>query len=753
MVWRSACLALAAFFSACQPPAPSVPASPDAASPPAAIAAAPVAAQQPAPPATGENRWAAMRAVEAECDACHPDESTAWRASQMGRSLLAYGSAHPPPRVEASTGEFLHTRTGLRYGVRVDATGRPIFLDGTSSLAAADGPPVERPADYLIGSGAHTRSYLWVAGDAVFEAPLTWYTSRHAWGPSPGYDVPDQPGLYREVGPDCLLCHADPAPFRPGSLNRYDRPAPGPLGCTRCHGDSRAHVKARQDNRKTDDPVNPPKLSPDRRGDVCDQCHLQGAVRIARDGRVFGEFLPGEVLSDSVAVFFRENAGQTFGIASHGERLRRSRCGHGTLTCTQCHAPHDLHAPKDRSAPCRQCHGERHRACSGGGGPDCVGCHMHRAQTADIPHVAMTDHNIRVHPEAEGLLPPKSMGELFRVGLDPAAAGTPEERLLLGRAYAEAARVGNGDVAHDRDRALELLVPALAVHPESVEGWSDLASMRQLLGDRPGVREALQHAFSLRPGDVRIARSTASARFGDGDYPGALAAADGGLQTEPESVPLLLLRANILAALGRRDEAATALGTASRLRPGDAEVLLAQGVRAELSRDLPAAERAYTTATRHGPLNVPAWLSRFRTSATLGHWRAAQEAADGALAAVHNRGPVPDGLNVRLTAAHALAQAQLGQLGPAATEAVGLLTLGLKEPWAAHAMAVVSLKAGKPDAALQFLDQAVSWAPEDGPTWATLALALRKTGKPDLADRARLQARRFGVPDPDPRHP
>lgn len=735
-------LALALCLAACARPADESPTGPPSAAP-AASATAPMTA----PPSVATARpldWGALRAAESECVGCHPDQVTAWQASPMGRSLLAYGGERPPSRVEKPKATYIPPRGGQKFTVELDAAGVPAFRDEAVPEAAP------RAARFLIGSGEHTRSYLWAEGDALFEAPLTWYPSRKVWGASPGYEIADHPGLFREIKPDCLFCHADPAPHVAGSLNRYGAPAPAAIGCTRCHGDARAHVVDRQAGLKTNDPVMPSKLEAARRADVCDQCHLVGAVRLTRDGRAFGEYLPGDRLADSVAIFVRLQPGSAFGIASHGERLRRSRCGEGKLTCTQCHAPHAPHGGPDRSAACRNCHGETHRACRGGGGPDCAGCHMQRAQTSDIPHVAMTDHLIRVRPEETNTTPEHASGPLVWVAHPEPTPSDPEARLLLGRAYAESARSGGPDIETDRQRATELLTGALTDLPNSAEGWADLASMHQLASNRAGLDAAIEKAFALGPGDVRIARATAASRLTAGRAAEALHAVDAGLATEPDSVALLLARANALVLLQRRAEARAAFERAWRLRPGEPDVLLARGLLAELDRDSEGAADAYGRATRRAPLNVPARLNHYRLLSLLSRWTEALKTIDAAFEAVKGRGQIPPALLDRLTAARALARARLGQSDKAATEAVGLLTRGLQEPWAAMAMGVVAREAGQHDASLKFLDQAVAWAPEDGVAWALLAETLTATGKADLAARATAQAERLGARKPAP---
>lgn len=267
---------------------------------------------------------------------------------------------------------------------------------------------VEKRIDYVIGSGAHARSYLHRTGEGkLVELPVSWYSEKGGyWAMSPGFDRADHQDFRRAVQQDCLFCH-----------NGYPSPgAPVPEGidCQRCHGPGKAHVDAAGKGPI----VNPARLGRERQLEVCLQCHLETTSSplphmVQRYDRAPFSYRPGEPLGDTF-LYFDHAPGKLrdskFEIAHAGYRLRQSACFQKSeMTCTTCHNPHDIpraeQAAKRYKAVCRNCHAAAHAQQSAGQG-NCADCHMPKRRAGDAVHVVMTDHYIQRRKPAGDLLAP-----------------------------------------------------------------------------------------------------------------------------------------------------------------------------------------------------------------------------------------------------------------------------------------------------------------------------------------------------------
>ena len=345
----------------------------------------------------------------------------------------------------------------------------------------------EHRVEYFIGSAAAGRSYLYSWDGFLFQAPITWYSQKTRWDVSPGYERDDVPRWNRPIEPSCLNCHASQARPIYGTQNRYTDPpfAQNGIGCERCHGPASEHVRG---DAKL---VNPAKLGPPRRDDVCSQCHLTGEVRIDKTGKKLGMYRPGDKLGDYVSHFFYEGGAQAgLKATSHVERIDASRCklvSGDKLWCGACHDPHTVPSQALRVTwfreKCMKCHEEAHRREE-----NCVGCHMPRERVVDGGHGVLTDHSIPRRPRT-------------RI---PASEGTQSWRLTgpdmssreLGLAYAEVAlRTG------DR-RQSEEAVRLLTTVPLDAAVAVRLADLYQRKGNQKSAQTLYETALKLDPNSV-----------------------------------------------------------------------------------------------------------------------------------------------------------------------------------------------------------------------------------------------------------
>ncbi len=641
--------------------------------------------EAPTPPEPATPKTGAAPEAAPECEDCHPDEVEAWRASPMGRSAGPYAGKLPKA-------EVVHPVTGATYSFEQGA-----FSERTP------GHTETRRATGFIGSGSHTRSFVWSEGETDYELPLTWYAKPAAWGLSPGYQAPAHPRFRRSIGAECVACHATPVK---GALQ--------PIDCGRCHSGAEAHARGRMAGKAT--PVGQPTR------ETCEGCHLQGAVRLLLPGRKWTELHHGARPNALRAVFVRQGAGKAVGIASHGERLRLSSCGGAEAGCVGCHRPHTK--DHDAQAACRSCHATKKRCSAPKSGADCAGCHMVRIATSDIPHVAMTDHFVRTRPEATPALPKDA--RLVRLGeVSPKDAAA---KVLLGRAYTEAFRAEARPA--DLQRAARWLREGISEAP-SGEAYYDLATVERLLQRLPEARRAIDSALAQDPTPA-VRAAAAAIRLKSQDAAGALAAVP-----EPSTLEEWVQRAHALAALGRFPEARAAAEQATTLRPGSAKAWRGLAVVLSAGAD-PAALGALRSAAAKDPGDLEAASELAARLAMLG----ANAEAKAELARARKLGgggPFLEVVEARLALAAGDRKTALMRVNSA-------IVLDREVRGSMAVLGLAALAADEKETAMAALDRAVTQQPMDAGAWLGLATLLEGAGQQDIAQRARKQARRLMAP-------
>ncbi len=651
-----------------------------------------------------------------DCADCHPDEATAWASQPMGRSI----SRVVPERLktEAKTA-VVHHKTQERFTVRLERD-RLVF----------EGPNgVRRPADWTIGSGAHTHSFATEIHGGLQMLPLTWYTSKQSWQMSPGYETEKHPGFHRAVNTECLYCHSRQVPEEYGDSTRFDARQIGPIECIQCHRDAQKHARSQSLGKQKSVGV-PSKLTPELSADICGYCHLQGPARLLRDGRSWGDFKPGDRLGDTVAVFAYERPSAEFGIVGQAERLRRSRCAtvdRRAGTCITCHTPHSVTASPPEQA-CVTCHQENGHSCSGSKKQQCAECHMARAQTQDIPHVSMTDHFIRRRPTELGS--PKERGPLRWVNR-PNGVSDVEASSLLGRAYAEVAR-RTGSAA-DRDTAIRYLEASLKLRPESPRGWFDLASMRRARGDAAGANSAAESAFARSPSTPKFAMAVAQTRIAAGKFADAKSAAFRAAKLAPNTLEPWVLQAQIAITQGDEPLFRKANAQVRRLRPKQGVAANLEGVWLLSRRQLSRAIRAFEEAIRQTPHSRQYLNNLCKTLVRAELWKQILKTCDGEQRASATTGYL------------AWALLKLGRDAEAAKAALRAMSTG--SPEANYVLGHLAMKSNRLEESAEFLGRAAQAMPSSQAPLRDLITVLTQLNQTRLAEAARERLLRIEAQD------
>ena len=351
--------------------------------------------------------------ADSACASCHQSKYASYQGVGMAQSMLK-------PRAEVMIEDFRNARffhkASQCWFEMTWKDGKLTFRRWQVDAGGKRINEIAQQVDWIVGSGHRSRVYLYrTPSGELFQLPVAWYSQERAWGMAPGYDRADNDGVTRTIRRECLFCHNAYPDVPAGSdvhwaPQRFPAEMPEGTGCQRCHGPGADHVSMAMSGERTAAVraaiVNPARLTPARRDDVCFQCHLQPAVSMIgprRFERGDYSFRPGEALSDYMLHVDIDEPGrprdQRFEINHHAYRLRQSLCYiKGGITCISCHDPHQPLKKDPRLANvvgvCLGCH-QRHTASN-----DCVRCHMPARRAQDVVHVVMTDHRIQRRPPA-----------------------------------------------------------------------------------------------------------------------------------------------------------------------------------------------------------------------------------------------------------------------------------------------------------------------------------------------------------------
>ncbi len=520
----------------------------------------------------------------AACSECHAKIAELYRSSGMGRSLARIENASPLED-DATANEF---SSDGRHHYSVERRSDGVFHH--ERREDQDGQTVYDQAvkiDYVLGSDNQGRSYLIDRDGLFFMSPIGWYSRASRWDLSPGYKLPSHQRFERLVTEGCLECHAGRMNTVVGSENRFQQPPflEEAIGCERCHGPGKDHVQYRRGNSMIgpDPIINPARLDPARREDVCNQCHLQGEGRYPREGCHFGDFRPGQRLEDVYVVLVQGTRatgdGQTQAV-SQVEQMRSSTCfqkGQGRFGCTSCHDPHSqpLRDKLDLfyRGKCVACHNDRGCALPE---PDrirrqpddsCIACHMPRLNASDVPHTSQTDHRILRTPQgfSEARRFSEELPELF----DGAEQRLPRLVTDRGRGIWLAEQAESRSDPQLAAQALRILTLVSRQGPKEAEVLNAMGTASSVTGQTEDALTYWKQALAIDPHRALTLRSTAILLQKLDRHSAARPLFEEYLQVQPYSSLMWNRYSRVLAQLGEVDRAMDAAKKSIEIDPSN----------------------------------------------------------------------------------------------------------------------------------------------------------------------------------------
>jgi tetratricopeptide (TPR) repeat protein len=456
------------------------------------------------------------------CVACHGEIARSYALTGMARSFFRPATANTTE--DYTNPAYYHALSDSHYTMS-NRNGRYTQRRWQLDSAGKEINAEEVTVDYVMGSGNHARSYLHrTERGMLIELPLGWYPDHGGeWAMVPGSDT-QHPQTRRFISYKCMSCHNGypriPSAYQlPGSEPVFVGELPEGIDCQRCHGPGADHVRTAGKASI----LNPARLTPERRMEICMQCHLEttsGRIPavLQRFERSAFSYIPGEPLVD-FAIHFDHAPGTghdgKFEAVSSVYRLKQSRCfleSAGKLECSTCHDPHRIprgaEALRQYSSACVRCHPSQHPAGDAVTTSDCITCHMPKRRTDDAPHVIMTDHLIQRRPAPDGLTEfAERPAEEYRGEVAPyypsPLSETPRNAL-----YRAVAQVGlENNVAAGMPDLVRLIGEARPREPEFYmvlgDGWKSLGKLTE-------AAAAYQQALRLQPDSTRAMRALAA---------------------------------------------------------------------------------------------------------------------------------------------------------------------------------------------------------------------------------------------------
>ena len=539
----------------------------------------------------------------AACAQCHPLIADSYHGQGMANSIAEVSSASP---MEDYTDRNSFA-PDAHHSYSVEKTPEGVFHH--ERLTDEEGTELYDQSvqiAYALGSGHQGRSYLIDRGGWFFMSPITWYSHARRWDLSPGFKLPIHRRFERRIIAECLDCHVGRVNSVRGAENRFATPPffEAAIGCERCHGPGGEHASLHRQgsvDRDHDPIVNPAKLEPGAREDVCAQCHLQGEGSYPRTGSEVGDYRPGQRLEETRVIFVagtRTTGAGTTRAVSHVEQMRASRCfqgSNGRFGCSSCHDPHSH--PKDEElvsfyrTKCTTCHVDQPCALPESdrlarqADDSCIACHMSRLGANDVPHTAQTDHRVlrkptshdgssgqmvlpELYDHAEQRLPRLAVDYARGLWLAERAEKTTDPEManrafrLLSIVVAEIpddARIldalGTASVVQRRfDDAFNYFKKSLAIDPHREQTLETVATLLQNAGRLNEARPYLERVLELNPFKSSLWRQYARLLGRQNQWKEAIAAAKKAQELDPSVPQIYLFLADACQQVGDLDQ-------------------------------------------------------------------------------------------------------------------------------------------------------------------------------------------------------